>query len=142
MRLFDVHSARKALPEVRRLMIQAMGARGRQFEVRKAMAEFAGRAGSLGGAWLAPGQADEWRRELSVAEALIRQAVAALEGIGAQVKDLEVGLVDFPTLYRGREVLLCWQVLEPDIAWWHGPEEGYGGRKPIDEEFLANHRSG
>lgn len=142
MKLFDVDSARKVLPEVRRLMKQAMGARGRQFKVRKAMADFAGRAGSLGGAWLAPGQAEEWRRELSITEALIGQAMAALEGIGVQVKDLEMGLVDFPTLYRGREVLLCWQVLEPDIAWWHGLEEGFGGRKPIDEDFLANHRGG
>lgn len=140
MKLFDVDSARKVLPEVRRLMKQAMEARGRHFEVRKAMAEFAGRAGSLGGAWLAPEQAGRWRRELSATAALIQQAMSSLEDLGAQVKDLDLGLVDFPTLYRGRQVLLCWRVGEPDIAWWHGTEEGYSGRKRIDKEFLADHR--
>lgn len=142
MRLFDLELARKSLPEVRRLMKQAMEARRRMEEVRQAMAAFAGRAEAVGGAWLPPGRTEDWRRDLSVADALIRQAMAALEAMGAQVKDLELGLVDFPTLYRGREVLLCWRVGEPDIAWWHGLEEGFGGRKPIDEDFLSHHRSG
>jgi hypothetical protein len=140
MKLFDVHSAREALPEVRRLMRQAMEARGRWLEVRREMAGFAGRAEALGGAWLDAERAGQWQRDLSAAAARIQQAMSSLEGLGAQVKDLDLGLVDFPTLYRGRQVLLCWQVGEPDIAWWHGAEEGYAGRKRIDGEFLANHR--
>jgi hypothetical protein len=56
------------------------------------------------------------------------------------VKDLELGLLDFPTLYRGKEVCLCWRLGEPEIAFWHEVDEGYKGRKPIDQAFLENHR--
>lgn len=142
MKLFDLDSARRVLPEVRRWMQQAIEARRRLFQLRRAIADFASRAGAFGGARLDPEQSEDWRRGLSAADALLRQAMAALDALGAQVKDLDLGLVDFPTLYRGREVLLCWKLGEPDIAWWHGTEEGYAGRKRIDEEFLANHRGG
>jgi hypothetical protein len=67
---------------------------------------------------------------------------AALESIqeeGCQVKDLDIGLLDFPTLYHGREVLLCWRLGEEGIHYWHGVEEGFRGRKPIDDEFLKEH---
>jgi hypothetical protein len=47
------------------------------------------------------------------------------------VKDLDRGLVDFPALHRGEEVLLCWQVGEGEVAYWHGLEEGFAGRKPL-----------
>ena len=48
------------------------------------------------------------------------------------VKDLDRGLVDFPALRDGEEVLLCWQVGEGEVAYWHGLEEGFAGRKPLD----------
>ena len=56
---------------------------------------------------------------------------------GVEVKDLEVGLIDFPTLFRGEEVLLCWRFGEERIEQWHGLTEGFRGKRPIDEEFLA-----
>jgi hypothetical protein len=56
------------------------------------------------------------------------------------VKDLDIGLIDFRCYYHGEEVYLCWKLGEPGIAWWHGLEEGYRGRRPIDEEFLKHHR--
>ena len=59
---------------------------------------------------------------------------------GVVVKDLDIGLIDFPTLFRGEEVYLCWKLGETGIRFWHGLDEGFRGRKPIDEEFLANHR--
>ena len=59
---------------------------------------------------------------------------------GVQVKDLDTGLIDFPTLYKGREVLLCWKLGEERIAYWHGVEEGFRGRKAIDDEFREEHR--
>jgi hypothetical protein len=54
------------------------------------------------------------------------------------VKDLDIGLIDFPTLFRGREVYLCWRMGETGIRYWHG-EEGFRGRKEIDRDFLDNH---
>ena len=59
---------------------------------------------------------------------------------GCLVKDLDKGLVDFPTLFRGEEVYLCWKMDEPAIQFWHSVEEGFSGRKQIDQEFRDNHR--
>jgi hypothetical protein len=52
---------------------------------------------------------------------------------GVIVKDLAMGLVDFPTQRDGREVYLCWRLDEPHIAWWHAPEDGFAGRQPLDQ---------
>jgi hypothetical protein len=49
------------------------------------------------------------------------------------VRDLDLGLVDFPSLLEGEEVCLCWKLGEERIAFWHGIEEGFAGRKPLDE---------
>jgi hypothetical protein len=68
------------------------------------------------------------------------EAVASIQQHGCVVKDLAQGLIDFPTLLRGEEVYLCWKTGEASIGHWHGLEEGVRGRKPIDEEFLSNHR--
>jgi hypothetical protein len=61
----------------------------------------------------------------------VARSVADLEKLGVQVKDLDRGLVDFPALRNGEEVLLCWQVGEDEVAFWHGLEEGFAGRKPL-----------
>ena len=59
------------------------------------------------------------------------QCVERLEGLGVLVKDLDRGLVDFPALRGDEEVLLCWQVGEDEVGFWHGLEEGFAGRKPL-----------
>ncbi len=69
----------------------------------------------------------------------LREVVEGIHAHGCQIKDLESGLVDFPTFYRGREVLLCWKAGEDGIRHWHGLEEGFRGRKPIDQDFLDHH---
>lgn len=55
-----------------------------------------------------------------------------LEELGVAVKDLDIGLLDFPSVRDGVRVLLCWHVGEESVDFWHGLEEGYAGRKPID----------
>jgi hypothetical protein len=71
------------------------------------------------------------------AELFAREAEAAarcverLEALGVLVKDLDRGLVDFPAVHDGEEVLLCWQAGEDEVAFWHGTDEGFAGRKPL-----------
>ena len=50
---------------------------------------------------------------------------------GAEVKDLDTGLIDFPALRRGETVLLCWQLGEDEIEWWHTVDDGFAGRRPL-----------
>ena len=140
MRYFDLDSARALLPELRRLMRQAMKARAELEAVRDRLAVFAARAQVLGGVPYDADAAARWQAQLAEHTGQVRQAVSQITSLGVQVKDLEIGLVDFPTIYRGEEVLLCWRLDEPDIAWWHGMQEGYKGRKPVDGDFIARHR--
>ena len=70
---------------------------------------------------------EEFERE---GEALA-QCIERLERLGVLVKDLDRGLVDFPALRDGEEVLLCWEVGEDEVAYWHGVDEGFAGRKPL-----------
>jgi hypothetical protein len=51
---------------------------------------------------------------------------------GAQIKDINIGLLDFSATRNGREVYLCWQYGEGDIAFWHEIDAGYAGRQPIE----------
>jgi hypothetical protein len=62
----------------------------------------------------------------------LQELVDQLVGLGLQVKDLESGLVDFPAVREGVPVLLCWQVGEPAVAFWHSYEDGFAGRREID----------
>ncbi len=57
--------------------------------------------------------------------------VAQIEELGVLVKDLDNGLVDFPSLRDGEEVLLCWQLGEESVSFWHGPSDGFAGRQPL-----------
>lgn len=67
----------------------------------------------------------------------IRSFMKELEEIGCFYKDwnYSMGLVDFPAIIDGREVFLCWRSDEPELMYYHGPDEGYAGRKPIPDEF-------
>jgi hypothetical protein len=67
-------------------------------------------------------------------DAVARRLARLVDGItshGAQVKDLDTGLIDFPALRHGETVLLCWQLGEDEIAWWHRVDDGFAGRRPL-----------
>ncbi len=64
----------------------------------------------------------------------IARCVNAIHGRGAIVKDIDEGLVDFPAVRAGEEILLCWRLGEDAITHWHGLEEGFAGRKRLDPE--------
>ena len=70
---------------------------------------------------------------------LIKDALSEITAAGVQVKDLDSGLLDFPCLLDDKVVLLCWKLGEPDITHWHGTDEGFAGRKPIDARFVERH---
>lgn len=69
----------------------------------------------------------------------VRDAVAEIHSIGVQVKDLDIGLLDFPCQLEDEIVLLCWKYGEKGITHYHGLEDGFAGRKPIDDR-ITKHR--
>jgi hypothetical protein len=62
----------------------------------------------------------------------LQEVTTELHLLGVQVKDADSGLLDFPAVRDGEPVLLCWQVGEPAVEWWHGPEDGFAGRREVD----------
>jgi len=78
-----------------------------------------------------PQEPSELDEQLEREAKAVAHAVEELQALGVLVKDLDRGLVDFPALRDGEEVLLCWQVGEAEVAYWHGLEEGFAGRKPL-----------
>ena len=66
----------------------------------------------------------------------VKDALAEIDSTGVQVKDLDVGLLDFPCRVQDQIILLCWKLGEKQITHWHGLEEGFQGRKPIDETIT------
>ena len=76
--------------------------------------------------------------ELGALETAVEEAAKALAGtigeiqaMGVLVKDLDTGLVDFPGQRAGQDILLCWQLGEDEIAWWHTLDGGFAGRRPL-----------
>jgi hypothetical protein len=64
----------------------------------------------------------------------LRAAVEALTAEGIILRDLDAGLVDFPAeLADGRRYLLCWVLGEPAVGWWHWPDTGFAGRRPLSD---------
>jgi hypothetical protein len=76
------------------------------------------------------------RAEREKAMQAIKDAIAEIDSIGVQVKDLDIGLLDFPCQVEDEIVLLCWKYGEEKIEFWHGMEEGFAGRKPIDQRIA------
>lgn len=70
----------------------------------------------------------------------LAQTIDEIQQTGCLVKDLDSGLVDFPSLRKGEEVYLCWKLGEARIEYWHGIEEGFAGRKPLDESQSEDER--
>lgn len=139
-RFFTLTQAEALLPKVEGLLRSVIDHK-KQYE--QAEGELTGMSQriTLAGGMLV--QREQMARARSKKESSVRALNSAMEQIqdlGCQLKDAEIGLIDFPTLYRGKQVLLCWKLGEQAIEFWHSTEDGFRGRRPIDREFLANHK--
>jgi hypothetical protein len=139
-RHFTLDEAHSLLPEVGRLIRDAVGSKARYSAAETWLHELAQRIMMSGGIHVDTATVESWKNQREASGNTLRSALENIEEIGVLVKDLETGLVDFPTLYRGEEVYLCWRMDEDSIRHWHGVHEGFAGRKDIDKDFLANHR--
>jgi hypothetical protein len=130
-KLFTPDEANSALTEVRPVAERLVTLRVRMRELEHAQGTLVTAIGGNGTGYAA-GDLNDAQAEL---EGLAEAAVACvdrLEELGVQVKDVDLGLVDFPARREGEDVLLCWHAGEDAVEFWHDLAEGYGGRKPID----------
>jgi hypothetical protein len=138
-RYFTLAEAERTLPEVERALRDALFQREEYQRAHEALESSKTRIRMSGGSRVDPGAHLELRARRDTSAAALKDAIDRIEAAGALLKDLDIGLIDFLSRYRGEQVCLCWKLGEERIEFWHGLDEGYAGRKPIDEEFRANH---
>jgi hypothetical protein len=129
-RYFTPAEANEALATVRPLAEKLVAHRQALREAQERRAELTRRIAGNGGALDARRVARLAARVNREAEAVAR-SVIRIQELGVLVKDLDRGLIDFPALRGDEEVLLCWEVGEDEVAYWHGLEEGFAGRRPL-----------
>ena len=129
-RYFTLAEANAALEELRPLAEQMVERRRELVDAQGRRAALGAQVGTNGGD-LTPSDFADADDELERAASSLARCVEQIQAAGVLVKDLDQGLLDFPSLREGEEVLLCWHVGEDDIEYWHGVEEGLAGRKPI-----------
>src|SRR3990172_7928235 len=131
---FTPDEANRLLQRVGPMMEDLVARRHALREHQELLAAFRTKAGGNGG--VARGRdVVAARQAVDRITAEIRQGLQEIQALGCVVKDLDMGLLDFPALRDGQEVYLCWRVGEDRIESWHGIDEGYTGRKPLDDLF-------
>ena len=135
---FTLPEAQNLIPRVDRLLQEAIRLKPDFDGAGAALTKMKERIHMMGGTLVDRPPFVEVKERRDRASQGLRKAIQELIDLGVQIKDLDTGLVDFPTLFRGREVYLCWKLGETSIEFWHG-EEGFRGRKPIDQDFLDHH---
>jgi hypothetical protein len=139
-RHFTLAGARAMLPAVGRLIRESVQAKARYSEAETFLQNLSQRILLLGGLSVDISVAEAMKTQKESSGEALKQSLEKIEQMGVLVKDLDVGLVDFPTLYLGEEVYLCWRMDEKDIEHWHEVHEGFAGRKEIDQHFVDHHR--
>ncbi len=128
------------LPELEGALREALSAKAQLEHFETSLRGTAERIMFAGGVLLDRARVAEELKQREALAAKLKELIERVQSHGCLIKDLDLGLLDFPTLFRGEEVYLCWKLGEPAIGFWHGVSEGYRGRKPIDDHFRAGHR--
>jgi hypothetical protein len=128
---FTVGEANALLPTLRPIL-QRIAEKRRELQAkREALAAFRRQAAG-NGHHLASPDFLALRKEAEFIGEEMQAEIQNVHDLGCLLKDLDPLLVDFPALRAGREVLLCWKADEDRISFWHGTEEGFAGRKPLE----------
>jgi hypothetical protein len=135
-RTFNLEEAQSLLPVLESLLRTAIHGKKVMEEVDAEMQALTHRIFLNGGTYVDVVATARRKAERAKAEQRAKDALAEIDSIGVQVKDIDIGLLDFPCEVDGRVVLLCWKMGEPSITHWHSIEEGFAGRKPIDERIV------
>ena len=135
-RTFTLDEAQSLLPVLESLLKQAIQGKKTVEEVDAEMQETAHRIFLNGGTLVRVIPLARRKAEREKAIQRLKDVLAEIDSIGVQVKDLDIGLLDFPCKVEGEIILLCWKLGEEKITHWHSTTEGFAGRKPIDDRIA------
>jgi hypothetical protein len=139
---FNREEAEELLPLIEHCLRQARDSKQQVEGLDRELSQASARIMVLGGSLPAYGKLSATREQRGKLVSQLQEAINQIQDTGCLVKDLDEGLVDFPTLRAGEEVYLCWKLGEERIAYWHGMEEGFAGRKPLEDEASDEPPSG
>ena len=140
-RSFTLDEAQSLLPVLESLLRTAIDGKQLIESVDGEFQEVAHRVFLNGGTFLNIVHLARRKAEREKAVQRVKDAIAEINSTGVQVKDLDIGLLDFPCEVDGNTVLLCWKLGEKSITHWHGVSEGFAGRKRIDERIAKAKRT-
>jgi hypothetical protein len=136
MKTFSLQEAHSLLPVLEGLLRQSIDGKQLIEEVDRELTELNERIFLSGGAFVEVKKIALRRAEREKAVQRVRDSLNEINAIGVQVKDIDIGLLDFPCKVDDEILLLCWKLGESSITHWHGTEEGFAGRKPIDDRIA------
>ena len=141
MKTFTLEEAQSLLPVLESLLKRAIEGRQAAQQVEERLAELGRRIYLSGGMRVDVAAVSKQRAEMETHLQRVRESISEIDSIGVQVKDLDSGLLDFPCKVDDQVVLLCWRMGESAIEHWHTMEDGFKGRKPLDERFRRRSNS-
>jgi hypothetical protein len=135
MKLFSLDEAQSLVPLLESLLRRAIDAKQAAEQINDDLQRLAQRIFVSGGMHIEPAKVARQKTEMEACIQRAKDAVQEIDAIGVQVKDLDIGLLDFPCKVDDEVVLLCWKMGEPRINFWHTLESGFAGRQPLDDRF-------
>ena len=137
---FTLAEAQSLIPRLDPMLRDALAQKIEYDKAEKDIQSYAERVMLMGGMIVDRSTVLVARQHRDAAARRLRSYIEEVQELGCVIKDLDIGLVDFPTLFRGVEVYLCWKLGESAIEFWHGIDEGFRGRKAIDQDFRDHHK--
>jgi hypothetical protein len=131
-KLFSLREAERLRAQIEPILIETIESRRKMAELEEQLGALQERIQRSGGLLVSYDDAANLQVERTRLEEAIQAAIERIHSTGCIVKDLEVGLLDFPARIDGQDVYLCWKLGEDRIRFYHRQDEGFSGRKPID----------
>ena len=131
-KFFSLTEAERLRLQVEPMLIQAMESQRKLGEVDGQLASLAERIQRSGGLLVSYEKAAGMRLEHNHLQETVQENIDRIHATGCIVKDLDIGLLDFPSRLNNEDVYLCWRLGEDRIRFYHRQDEGFSGRKPID----------
>lgn len=142
MKTFTLEEAQALLPLLNSLLMRAMESKDAAQAIEDELSQLSHRIFLMGGMHVDLGRVTKMKAEAETLMKRTRETVAEIDAIGVQVKDIALGLLDFPCRVDGETVLLCWKRGEAQIEFWHTMEAGFRGRQAIDDRFRRRSSMG
>jgi hypothetical protein len=131
-RLFTLTEAERARREVEPFLVEAMECRKKLSGLDNDLSAVAARIMMMGGVVVPYEKLARLRHEHSKLAENLKNSLDRILETGCLIKDLDIGLLDFPSIIDNEEVYLCWKLGEDRIRYYHRQDEGFAGRKPLD----------